>query len=155
MKQFQGAHFHKLDAKSKLSLPKAFRDLLPDQVMLTKGLYANILVMSPEVWEQFDRKMEEEDSSTSLQQFFMGNLFPTEIDKVGRILIPPVLRCYAEIENREVNVCGVGDWIEIWEKHRKEARDNEVRQAAESQKTMESVMAKMKADRRGPLDGKS
>jgi MraZ protein len=143
VKQFLGAYPHKLDAKSKLSLPKAFRDMLPEQVILTKGLDKNILVMSPEVWSTFLEIMQEQPSP-DLQDFFMRNQFEMEIDKVGRILIPAELRSYAEIENREVSVCGVGNMIEIWERQRKEAKDNEVRQAEESRAAMRAIMMKMK-----------
>lgn len=153
MKQFLGAYPHKLDAKGKLSLPKAFRDLLPDSVMLTKGLDNNILVMSPDVWQEFDRNMHE--LPPDLQDFFMRNLFMGEIDKVGRILVPADLRRYAEIENSEVSVCGVGNMIEIWERQRKEARDNEIRQADESRAAMRSMMMKMKAGARQDAGGDS
>lgn len=153
MKSFLGAYPHKLDAKGKLSLPKAFRELLPDSVILTKGLDNNILVMSREVWEKFESNMNE--LPPDLQDFFLRNLFMAEIDKVGRILIPADLRHYAEIENREVSVCGVGNMIEIWERQRKEARDNEIRQSEESRAAMRSMMHKMKAGGRLGADGDS
>jgi MraZ protein len=41
--------------------------------------------------------------------------FPTEIDRQGRVLLPPSLRNYADLID-EVVIAGTGRFLEIWSK---------------------------------------
>ena len=44
---------------------------------------------------------------------FFGNAYQAELDRQGRVLIPPVLRQYASLEGQVV-VIGTGEGLEIW-----------------------------------------
>ncbi|MDD3205931.1 MAG: division/cell wall cluster transcriptional repressor MraZ, partial [Lachnospiraceae bacterium] len=50
-------------------------------------------------------------------RFFLAGAAGVEVDKQGRILVPSVLREFAEL-NKEVVLVGVASRIEIWSKER-------------------------------------
>ena len=50
-------------------------------------------------------------------RFFLAGAASVEVDKQGRILIPSVLREFADLD-KEVVLVGVGGRIEIWSKER-------------------------------------
>jgi MraZ protein len=44
---------------------------------------------------------------------FFSSAYPAELDRQGRVLIPPQLRDFAGLSNHIV-VAGAGEWLEIW-----------------------------------------
>ena len=52
-----------------------------------------------------------------LGRFFIAGAIDAEVDKQGRILVPPTLRSFAELD-KDVVLAGVGHRIEIWSKAR-------------------------------------
>ena len=57
-------------------------------------------------------------------EFFFSGAFFTEVDKQGRILIPPSLREYAGL-NKEVTILGAATRAEIWDISRWNAYNEE------------------------------
>ena len=53
------------------------------------------------------------ENERQLKRFFLGGAKDCELDKQGRVLIPPDLREFAGIGN-EICVIGMGNKIEIW-----------------------------------------
>jgi MraZ protein len=108
-----------LDDKGRLSLPSRFRSLLTDNVLvLTKGLERCIWVFPPAHWELVSERLMASASlnlekSSWVQHRFIVPSQQEEIDRAGRIAIPPSLRNYALL-NRECVICGVIKYIEIW-----------------------------------------
>lgn len=56
---------------------------------------------------------------------FFGRSYAVEMDKQGRILIPPALRPSAALESSVV-VVGSGEWLEVWSPERFEEEMAEV-----------------------------
>ena len=121
---FRGRFEHTIDSKGRISIPAKFRELLAEKyderVMITN--FDRCLVAYPyEEW----RSMEEKISSLSIvkkeakafQRFFVSAAVECPIDKLGRILIPPTLRSYAQLE-KEVVFAGMVKKFEIWSKER-------------------------------------
>lgn len=121
---FRGRFEHTIDAKGRVSIPAKFRELLAekydDRLMITN--FDRCLVAYPyEEW----RILEEKISSLSLvkkevkafQRFFISGAVECPIDKLGRILIPPSLREYAQLE-KNVIFAGMLKRFEIWSKER-------------------------------------
>ena len=121
---FRGRFEHTIDSKGRISIPAKFRELLAEKyderVMITN--FDRCLVAYPyEEW----RSMEEKISSLSMvkkeakafQRFFVSAAVECPIDKLGRILIPPTLRSYAQLE-KEVVFAGMVKKFEIWSKER-------------------------------------
>jgi MraZ protein len=121
---FRGRFEHTIDAKGRVSIPAKFRELLAekydDRLIITN--FDRCLVAYPfEEW----RVLEERISSLSLvkkevkafQRFFISGAVECPIDKLGRVLIPPSLRDYAQLE-KSVIFAGMLKRFEIWSKER-------------------------------------
>ena len=116
---FMGEYNHSIDAKGRLIIPSKFRDTLGDEFVVTKGLEGCLFVFEKYDFETFMDKLNEksdlEAKVRKIKRFFISGAQEMEPDKQGRMLVPPVLREYAGLEN-EVVFAGVGGHIEIWDK---------------------------------------
>jgi MraZ protein len=117
---FFGEYEHTIDDKSRLTLPARFRDALADGVVLTRGLDDCLDVFARADWQgrveanladlnPFSREARE------LKRFFFSGAADAELDKQGRVLVPPALVRHAKL-GREVVVAGVHDHLEIWDR---------------------------------------
>ncbi len=60
---------------------------------------------------------EKSESMRRFRRVFIGGSFECSYDKQDRILIPPILREYAEF-NKEIVLIGVLDHFEIWSREK-------------------------------------
>ena len=118
---FTGEYNHTIDAKGRLIVPSKFREQLGEEFVVTKGLDGCLFVYSTEEWNRFEEKFSEVPLTTKdarkFSRFFFAGAATCEVDKQGRILIPPTLREYAGLD-KEVVTAGVFSRIEIWSKER-------------------------------------
>src|SRR5690554_131721 len=99
---FMGQFQHSLDPKGRVIIPSKFRDQLGESFVLTKGLDHCLFVYPKEEWNVLEQKLKslpftQKDVRAFIRFFFSGAV-ETEMDKQGRILIPPQLREHARIE---------------------------------------------------------
>src|SRR4030042_2762972 len=117
---FRGSSFHAIDDKGRIVIPARFREVITvsgaDRVMMTrldKGLYAYTF----EEWKKIETRImslaEKSDNMRRFRRVFIGGAFDCPFDKQGRMLIPPLLRQYAEID-KEIVLVGVLEHFEIW-----------------------------------------
>ena len=117
---FFGEYEHTIDDKNRLTLPARFREAFADGVVLTRGLDQCLDVYSRGHWDAlveaqlapldpFSREARE------LKRFFFAAAADAELDKQGRVLVPPALTRHARL-GREVVVAGVYDHLEIWDR---------------------------------------
>ncbi|MDD4569029.1 MAG: division/cell wall cluster transcriptional repressor MraZ [Tepidanaerobacteraceae bacterium] len=114
---FMGQFQHSLDKKGRLIIPAKFREMLGQSFVLTKGLDACLFVYPKDEWAVLEQKLKtlpftQKDARAFIRFFFAGAV-ETEMDKQGRILIPPQLREHARID-KDVVVIGVSNRAEIW-----------------------------------------
>ena len=115
---FYGEYEHTLDDKSRVTLPARFRDELEGNVVIAKGLDANLDVYPHATWStSVEGRLAELDPFSSearrLKRFFFPGASVAEADKQGRVLIPPALVRHAGL-GKDVIVIGVHDHLEIW-----------------------------------------
>lgn len=123
---FMGEYNHTIDAKGRLTIPSKFREQLGDGFIVTKGLDGCLFVFDKGEWEKFEEKlttlpMTSSEARTFVRFFIAGAAF-VEVDKMGRILLPPSLRTHAGI-SKDAVLLGVASRIEIWSKERWDACD--------------------------------
>lgn len=115
-----GEFQHTLDAKGRLIIPSKFREKLGDTFILAKGLDTYLYGFPFPEWEKLVTKLEElpfnDEEYASFSRFLFSGASECEIDKQGRILIPPIHREYAKFD-KDVAVIGVGNRMEIWDKN--------------------------------------
>ena len=118
---FMGEYNHTIDAKGRLIIPSKFREILGDVFVVTKGLDGCLFVYDNEEWKLFEEKLRAlpitNKEARQFVRFFLAGATEAEVDKQGRILIPNVLREFAQL-GRDVVLVGVGSRIEIWSRER-------------------------------------
>jgi MraZ protein len=118
---FRGGNTVNLDAKGRLALPTRYRGPLDDrcqgQVVLTVHDDRCLLLYPQPDWDEIERKLvrlpNQNKRTRTLQRMLLGHATELEIDKSGRILIPPRLREFASLDKRVV-LAGLGNKFEIW-----------------------------------------
>lgn len=116
-----GEHKHTLDPKKRLSLPAKFRKEMGNEVVVTRGLDSCLFVYTVAEWskvaEQFSKMNMLQADSRSINRFMLAGATETEIDSLGRILVPEVLKEFAGLKER-VTIIGVHSRLEIWDEDR-------------------------------------
>jgi|SRR5579862_638537 len=129
-----GQHEHLLDDKNRLTLPVRLREQLGERVVVTAGLDGCLNAWSEAEWERQVGRIRELDQlsreSRMMQRYFFTSAVTSELDKQGRILLPPSLLGLAGID-REVTVTGVYDHLEIWDRARWREHQSELEGSAE------------------------
>jgi MraZ protein len=121
---FRGSSTHKLDQKGRLSIPSRFKKEIEseDSNLLFLTIMDSCIKAYPESkWKELELNFKnQKNKSKKMRRFyrtFIGNVSECEIDKQGRIIIPPNLRDYAELE-KDVVLVGVLEEFEIWSEHK-------------------------------------
>jgi len=111
---------HQLDNRSRIALPRCYRDVLEHGGFVTRGWYGCLFLFPWEEWRKIEERLNQvritDLDGDPVRQFFSGGatVFP---DRQGRIVLPAALREYAGIGS-DVIVRGVINRIEIWAKDR-------------------------------------
>jgi MraZ protein len=119
MKLFLGEYDHALDERGRVTLPKKIRQELGERdVVLSRGFDACIFGFDKESWEKEATKQLEapvtDADARAIRRYMFAGAEKVEADKLGRILLPTLLKEYAHIA-RDVMVIGAGDHFEIWD----------------------------------------
>lgn len=114
---FMGEYQHNLDDKGRVIVPSKFREGLGDNFVMTRGLDHCLFVYPQPEWEILEAKLKSlpmtRADARSFVRFFFSGATECELDKQGRIVIPPLLRDYAHLE-KDIVVLGVSNRVEIW-----------------------------------------
>lgn len=119
---FRGINSINMDTKGRFAMPTRYRDALQNtadgQLVVTIDTEASCLLLYPfPEWEVIEQKIEALPSfnkaARRIQRLLIGHATELELDNSGRVLIPPLLREYAEIEKRMMLV-GQGKKFELW-----------------------------------------
>ena len=124
---FMGTTYNSIDEKNRMIVPSKLRAELGARCILTKGLDKCLYIYTTEDWaNQMDKMAKLPESDPKVRAFirhFCANAAECEFDKQGRIVIPPVLKAYANIE-KELVTMGAMSKIEVWSKDVWEAPEN-------------------------------
>jgi MraZ protein len=114
---FLGQYSHALDSKGRLTIPARFREELDGGLVMTQGYEPCLLVYPQASWMSLAQKVAQMSAASSMARSYarliFGNAFEAIPDKMGRILVPTVLRDYAGIQEEAI-VVGVNLYIEVW-----------------------------------------
>ena len=116
---FFGGYEHTIDGMKRLTLRARCREALAGGVVLTRGLDGCLSVYPRGDWSALEARIATLDplskEARDMARFFYGAAADAELDKQGRVLVPPALVRHAGI-GREVVVTGVRDHLEIWDR---------------------------------------
>ena len=88
-------------------------------MVLSKAYDRCILVYTPGEWESVASEMALQPANIAaarrLNRLTFSGAYPSQLDRSGRVLLPPQLRQYAGL-GEEVVLVGTGRFIEIWDR---------------------------------------
>ncbi len=114
---FLGEYTHTIDEKGRMTIPAKFRGFLAAGLVVTRGFDQNLMMFPIDGWQELaeriaDRPLSDEDMRAFRRRVFSGavDLIP---DRQGRVLLPPFLREFANIDG-DVVIAGMYNYLEIW-----------------------------------------
>ncbi len=121
---FRGNFEHTIDDKGRVSVPARFRDLIvatnDDRVLVTNfelNSVPHLHVYPYAAWMELEGKIKNKPQFDPAVQhftnFYLGRAQDCQLDKQGRILLPPNLRAFANLE-RAVMITGAGEKFNVW-----------------------------------------
>jgi MraZ protein len=121
-----------MDAKGRVSVPSRFRDIIADRYdgkLVLAMDYDRCLTVYPlEEWERLEEKIKTlpmmKQEVKDFRRFLLSSATECELDKQGRLLIPPTHREHAGIV-KTVLLVGIIEKIEIWDARAWEARNSQ------------------------------
>ncbi len=116
---FLGEYDHSIDQKGRIAIPARLRDSFEQGAVLSRGFEKCIMVYPLAEWNRVAEKLAALPATQSkvrrINRSTFSSAFQQELDRQGRVLIPPQLRDYAGI-NGDVVVVGANTYLEIWSK---------------------------------------
>jgi MraZ protein len=123
---FSGRFDHATDEKGRVSIPARFREALQrdghEALVITNWIYQKercLVLYPPSGWTRLIGKISQhgnlDPAIQTMQMYFVGGAHEVQVDRQGRILIPPRLREYAHLD-REVTFNALTDHFQLWDK---------------------------------------
>jgi len=129
---FRGVNGINIDVKGRIVMPTRYRERLGQEshgnIILTIDTEEKCLLLYPlGAWEEIEGKLATLPSfnpaARRIQRLLIGHATEVEIDSLGRILLPTLLREYAGL-NKKAVLIGQGKKFELWDdEHWQERRD--------------------------------
>jgi MraZ protein len=119
---FRGVTALNLDTKGRMAIPTRHRERLREccasQLVITVDTDRCLLLYPAPEWAEIEAKLEALPSfnkaARTLQRLYIGHAHEVEMDGQGRILLPPELRKFANLDKR-VALVGQGKKFELWD----------------------------------------
>ena len=116
---FLGEFELRIDHKGRVAIPARFRDAFRAGLVLSRGFDKCLIVYTMAEWERVADELVSlpvtQLNPRRIARFTFSGAFDLELDRQGRIILPPALRQYAGI-NDEVVVVGSYSHLQIWSK---------------------------------------
>jgi MraZ protein len=114
---FLGEFVHTIDEKGRLTIPARFRADLAKGLVVTRGIDRCLAIFPMEEWGKLAGRVSSlpltDRSARAFRRLVFANAADAIPDKQGRVLIPPRLREYADLDG-EVVITGLNTYLEVW-----------------------------------------
>ena len=115
---FTGEYRHAVDGKGRVAVPARFRSQLDESPFITRWIDGCLAVFPRGAFDALAARVSalpvSDAGARTFQRFLFAGAFEAELDRQGRLLVPPSLREYAALGG-EAMVVGSRDHIELWE----------------------------------------
>lgn len=142
---FRGLNALNLDGKGRLAIPARYREPIvarcTGQMVVTVDPDRCLLLYPLPDWLEIEQELialpNSKPYARRMQRLLIGHAAECELDGSGRILLPPLLREYAQLD-KAVVLIGQGKKFEIWNEHEWNTRRAEWLEAAPSDEELSS-----------------
>ncbi len=117
-----GEYKNSLDDKGRFLIPSRIRNGIDGNILIiTRSVDRCLWIFTPEEWNKISQLIMGTSSmfskrTRSMQRRIIAPAQECEIDKSGRITIPPTLREYAALgSKKEAIILGVQNYMELWD----------------------------------------
>ncbi len=119
---FRGVSAISLDAKGRMAMPVRYRDALVQhcqgRLVVTIDMDERCLLLYPlPEWEVIQSRLERlpnlDPTARRVQRLLIGHATDVDMDGSGRLLLPPMLREFAQLDKKVV-LLGQGNKLEVW-----------------------------------------
>ena len=121
---FRGRSDQTIDDKGRIIMPAKFREVLGkrnDPTIMLTNLDMCLIAYPADEWAEVERKILSRPNTSAavknFKRFLIGGVSECCLDKQGRILVPPSLKKYAQLE-KNVVIVGLINHFEIWNAER-------------------------------------
>jgi MraZ protein len=136
---FRGVNQLSLDAKGRMVMPTRYRDRIAERsqgrLVVTVDRDQCLLLYPLPDWDDIERKLMAlpslNEQARQLQRLMVGYATDVEIDRHGRLLLPPKLREFAGLTRAAVLI-GQGNRFELWDEVRWNERSDQWLKGGES-----------------------
>ena len=108
-----------LDDKGRVNIPVRFRDQYQGELVMTWGIDQCIYIMTPPAYEHLEKTLRNSAEFSKkwriLQHKHFAQARPVEIDKAGRVAIPPTFRKYANLSRDCMVISSALGYLSIWD----------------------------------------
>lgn len=117
--QFIGTYNHTVDAKGRIVVPSSFRDMLGDSFFIAPNEdFSAVALYTKLSWSKARRRMAKLDELSDavdelLKQFLSLSYRDQECDGQGRVLLPTLIRDKLLGPDKELEISGAGDHVNI------------------------------------------
>ena len=114
-----GTYTPKIDAKGRVALPAKFRSQLGQGLVMARGQERCVYLLPFDefrrIASQIQRTSVGNKAAREYLRVFLSGAVDQETDKQGRVVVPQMLRDYANLGS-DIVVIGVGTRAELWNK---------------------------------------
>jgi MraZ protein len=112
-----GEFKHSIDDKGRITIPAKFRGRLAVGVVVTKAIDPCLWLYPTDTWDELSTKIRSlpltDPRAREFRRQVFGGASDSVPDRQGRVILPPYLRDYAEID-KQAMIIGLHDHCEIW-----------------------------------------
>ena len=116
-----GEYRHSVDGKGRVAVPARFRGQLDTPAFITRWIDGCLALFPRDAWDALAAKAAglpvTDAGARTFARFVFSGAFEAELDRQGRLLVPPSLREYAALDGEAV-VVGARDHVELWSPER-------------------------------------
>jgi len=121
-----GTHECSLDDRHRIAIPARLREPFADGAVVGWWIDECLVVVPRREWDDligktFGEMSVLDDESRELMRFLLAGAYEQDLDKQGRVMLPPDLREHGGIGQR-ARVVGAGDYLEVWDPDRLDQR---------------------------------
>ena len=110
-----GTYEHTIDGKGRLFIPSRLKEEMGDSFHLSMGTDQCLTIYPQNAWDALCARAEEleEEEDIEAMEVFFAQSYRCTVDSQNRIVIPPLLRDFANLE-KEVVIVGSNNVAKVW-----------------------------------------